>query len=77
MIYINVQKLNIFLNIVNQDLKMRANCSPPLKILYYQFSDSENVFEILMKTNSSLNSCDDPGIKFLLYMTDMLMSVQV
>ncbi len=41
-IYIYIcSKFNNFVNIKFQDLKMHANCSAPLKILWYKLSESE------------------------------------
>jgi|LakMenE01Jun11ns_1017448.scaffolds.fasta_scaffold9131274_1 hypothetical protein len=41
--------MNNFFNIEFHDLKMCANWSQPLKILWYKLPEFENVFEILLK----------------------------
>ena len=63
---------------------MCAKCSPPLKILYYIFSEFEKAYEILLKiftksifSESKSEFYAENGKFYILYTTDMMMSDQV
>ncbi len=56
--------INNFVNIEFQVLKICANWSGPLKIVWYELPEFKNVSEIFLKNNSKSSVilfCDDPG----------------
>ncbi len=61
-------------------MKICANWSGPLKIVWYKLSEFENVSEMFLKIIASqvfILFCDDPGSGKKLSMTDKMMSDQV